>query len=146
MSNPPQPQPHRTSLLSLPRRVFSYLHATTSHYGPAWLVLSTLLSWSNLLLIYLYLHTTHHDVTHLVRSWNLGPNVESVAQKGGLFALAVVVNKLLSPLRFVVCLAILRGGAAPVVNTWIEERRNRWRAWRGLPPLPTTAKEDDKVV
>ncbi|KAI8818787.1 uncharacterized protein EV422DRAFT_488304, partial [Fimicolochytrium jonesii] len=99
-------------------------------YGLAWLLVSQILSWSNLLLIYLFLRAAQPDVTGFVKNYNLGHYAETVAETGGTFALAVLCNKVLSPLRFFVCLVIVRRTAGRL-NPWLERKWAGWKRWRG---------------
>ncbi|KAI8588695.1 hypothetical protein HDU89_005083 [Geranomyces variabilis] len=131
------------ALLALPRRMFTAARTATTRYGPAYLLLSTLLSWSNLLLIYIALRASQTDVRTLVRGRNLPARVEQAAETGGLFALAVVLNKMLSPLRLLVCILVL-GRYAPAINFEIERCRDAWRRWRGTEIAPKV--DDAKQV
>ncbi|KAJ3155690.1 hypothetical protein HDU86_004159 [Geranomyces michiganensis] len=118
------------AVLALPRRMLAAVRAATTRYGPAYLLLSTLLSWSSLLLIYTVLRASRTDIRTLVSGRNLPARVEQAVETGGLFALAVVLNKMLSPLRLVVCVVLL-GRYAPAINAEIERWRAAWRRWRG---------------
>ncbi|KAJ3015802.1 hypothetical protein HKX48_004389 [Thoreauomyces humboldtii] len=133
-----------SSFLQPPLRLFRHLKALTSEYGPAWLLIAQLMSWLNLAMVYVYLRTVHTDVPRLVRAWNLGRHAEQVAETGGTFAMAVVLNKLISPMRFVVCILILRR-TAPQINRWIDRRWATWRRWRGKPTMEDDLRRDSRV-
>ncbi|KAI9009697.1 hypothetical protein BC832DRAFT_529753 [Gaertneriomyces semiglobifer] len=103
---------------------FVYLRSIGARYGAAWLVTSQFFSWLHFFMIYAYLLLTDTDVGALVRSWDMGETVITIADNGGRFALALVLNKMLSPLRFFLNLAV-----APIVAPWVNPKVDACVKW-----------------
>ncbi|KAI9097403.1 hypothetical protein DFS34DRAFT_124335 [Phlyctochytrium arcticum] len=104
--------------------LLAYFRSLTVRYGLAWIVTSQFLSWSNFLLIYLYLYQSDTDVVALVKYYNLGSEVERVAESSGRFAMALVLNRFISPIRFFVCL-----GVVPYTKPWVDPVVVRVKFW-----------------
>lgn len=124
--------PVKPNMNSNLQRLLSPIHRLrqiTQKYGPAYILVSQILSWTNFLFIYVYLRASGIDVSSLTKQYNVGPQIEVVVEKGGTFALAMVLNRVLSPLRLVICLGILPWLAPmlnPVLRVWWERVRRWW--------------------
>jgi Protein of unknown function (DUF1279) len=75
------------------------LRKTAAKYGPAWFIVLQTLGWITFVLLYVGLLFVEFDVAAFLKSHNFGKEVVSIAERGGTFALAFALNRVLMPLR-----------------------------------------------
>ncbi|KAI9356581.1 hypothetical protein DFJ73DRAFT_823247 [Zopfochytrium polystomum] len=109
------------------RKVTSWISSTSVKYGPAWIVTVQTLGWITFFIIYIVLATVSIDLGTVARKWTTNADYIALADAGGTAALAFALNRLLSPLRIVIALAVVPRIADPV-NALL---RPMWAKWFG---------------
>ena len=110
---------------NLHRGFFDYITNLSLQYGAAWIIVTQGLAWLTFFAIYGILVYAQFDVPALLKSWGYGPDMISLAEKGGLLALTFTLNRVLMPVRLGVSI-LLMPWLAPPINTFIAPYWSRY--------------------
>ena len=106
------------------RGLFQYLTDLSLKYGAAWIVVTQTLAWMTFFGIYAMLRYTDFDVTALLKSWGFGPDILSLAEAGGIWALTFALNRALMPVRLglsILLMPLLAGPLNAVLDPWVAQ-------------------------
>lgn len=111
------------------QRARTHCTETAARYGPAFLVTTGTLSLVCFWLIYLMLITGGFDARSLLERWraSLNPTVFTLLEKSGPFAVAFALNRVVSPVRYCVSIALLPY-TAPRINHALDAYIRPWCA------------------
>jgi hypothetical protein len=92
------------------------------------------------------LATANLDIPGLLTKWGYGPDIVSLADKGGLWALTFALNRLLMPVRLVLSVFVMPWLAAPI-NALVQPYVDKWNGKEEpkYVPVPIKKKEEKKT-
>jgi hypothetical protein len=129
-------------------RIKNFISSIVVKYGPAYFISMHVLSIASFWIIYLTLRASEFDLQPYLRDTDLGKWVVSflnqdalsLLEQGGTFAAAMLLNRLLTPVRIAVVLLTLPRTAPTLNAAW--HRFKRW--WR--PTAVTAAPETEAAA
>ncbi len=112
-------------------------------YGISWIIVTQTFAWITFFGIYAFLATANLDIPGILKERGYGPDLISLAEKGGLWALTFALNRLIMPVRLGLSVLVMPWLAGPV-NALVQPYIDKWNGKEEPKYVPVPIKKEEK--